>query len=78
MEELIRIFREVFEDDSIKLAPETSADDIETWDSFHHINVMLEIEEAFGVEFTTEEIVKSTKVGELVTILQSKGCDVAW
>ena len=37
---LIEIFRELFADDDIALTPETTADDIEGWDSFNHISVL--------------------------------------
>lgn len=72
MQKLVQIFRQVFEDDTIQLNADTSAQQIPKWDSFHHINLMLEIEEAFGVEFSTDEIVRSTKVSELVSIIKAK------
>jgi acyl carrier protein len=36
--------------------PETSADSIEAWDSLQHLNLVLALEQEFGIQFTPEEI----------------------
>ena len=72
------VFREVFEDEQLEIFPEMTARDIETWDSFNHINLVVALEDAFDVTFTTEEMAGMTNVGDLVTILRSRGIDVAW
>jgi acyl carrier protein len=66
------IFRDVFSDPSLKISEATSSKDIEGWDSFTHINLMLEIESAFGVKFTTKELGELSRVGDLVKILKVK------
>ena len=78
IEKLQNIFREVFGDDNLILAPQTSAKDVETWDSFNHINLIVALEEAYSMTFTTEEMAGMANVGDLVTLLQQKGKDVAW
>jgi acyl carrier protein len=69
---LTEIFRELFADDDIALTPETTADDIEGWDSFNHISVIVAVETRFGVKMTTSEIDGLSNVGALVAAIQRK------
>ena len=66
---LTAVFRKVFDDDSIVLSDNTSALDIEGWDSFEHVNLMLSVEEEFGVHISMEQATAIKNVGELVNIL---------
>ena len=78
IQKLTGVFRTVFENDDLVLNPEMSAQDVENWDSFNHINLVIDIEGAFGVTFTTEEIGSMNNIGDLVAVLQSKDCDLEW
>jgi acyl carrier protein len=69
---LTDLFRELFADDSIVLTPQTTADDIEGWDSFNHISVIVAVETRFGVKMYTAEIENLANVGALVSAIQSK------
>ena len=51
---------------------ETTADDVEGWDSSSHINMLLAAEERFGVRMTSAEIEKLTSIGALVQLIRSK------
>ncbi len=55
-----------------------SAKDVETWDSFNHINLVIAIETAFDITFATKEIAAMQNVGDLITSLQGKGIDISW
>ena len=72
------VFREVFESPALEISPATTASDVPGWDSFNHINLVIAIETAFGVRFTTKEIADVANVDDLVTLLLAKGCDVQW
>lgn len=75
---LDKVFQEVFEDDSIHVGPETTANDIEDWDSLEHINLVVAIEKQFQMKFTMGEITTMKNVGEMVEILQNRGgCEIA-
>lgn len=50
-ERLNQVFRDVFDDESITVKDETTADDIEDWDSFEHINLAVSVEEEFSLKF---------------------------
>ena len=49
---LNEVFQDVFDDESITVNEETTADDIEDWDSLEHINLIAAVEQEFGMKFT--------------------------
>jgi acyl carrier protein len=70
--QLTEIFRDLFDDDSIVLTPETTAADITGWDSFNHINLIVATEVRFGIKFKTAEIESLHNVGHLVDVIAAK------
>ncbi|MBQ6735239.1 MAG: acyl carrier protein [Lachnospiraceae bacterium] len=70
LEKATAIFRDVFDDESIVLTEETTAADIEDWDSLMHITLINEIEEAFGYKFGMKEVLGMKNVGEMCDILE--------
>ncbi len=68
-ERLNEVFREVFDDEDITVNDETTADDIEDWDSLEHINLVNAIEEEFDMKFNMGQIVSMKNVGEMVDII---------
>lgn len=65
-DKLNEIFRDVLDNDEIELQDETTANDIEEWTSLTHIQLIVEIEKAFKLRFTSEEILEWKNVGEMV------------
>jgi len=72
-ERLNEVFREVFDDDSIVVTDSTTADDIEDWDSFEHINLVVAVEEEFGFKIPMGKTVTMKNVGEMVDIILEMG-----
>ena len=70
-EKLNEVFQDVFDDDSITVNAETTADDIENWDSLEHINLISSVEKAFGIKFTMAQVVGMKNVGEMVDIISA-------
>jgi len=68
----------VFDLDDFVVANETSADDIEEWDSLKHIRFMITLERALGVKFSNEEIAEQKNVAELVAAAQARGIKAAF
>ena len=66
------VFRSVFEDDALVITPETTAMDIEAWDSVLHVTLMIEVESAFGIRFSTSEMAYLKDVGDLVRLVEAK------
>ncbi len=72
-ERLTNVFQDVFDDDTIELTEETTADDIEDWDSFEHINLVVAVEEEFGFKIPMGKTVTMKNVGEMVDIILEMG-----
>lgn len=70
--ELTEIFRDLFDDDSLVLTPETAAVDVPGWDSFNHINLIVATEARFKIKFQTAEVESLRNVGHLVQVISSK------
>ena len=71
-EKLNRIFRDNFDDDEISLTDETSAEDIEDWDSLEQINLVVAIQDAFGIKFNIDEVNAMKNVGEMADAILAK------
>ncbi len=71
-QKLTGIFRDVFDDESIAVRPELTADDVDEWDSLSHIRLVLTVEKAFGVKFSASEIAKLKNVGEFADLIKAK------
>jgi acyl carrier protein len=66
---LNEVFQDVFDDDEITVNDETTANDIEDWDSLEHINLIVAVEERFSIKFNMGEANKMKNVGEMVDII---------
>jgi acyl carrier protein len=71
-EQLNEIFRQVFDDDTIEIAPEMTANDIDGWDSLSHINLITAVEVNFGIRFTQRELPTFRNIGDLLKCIESK------
>ena len=70
---LNELFEDVLDlDETPNLTDETSADDIEEWDSLAQIQLVVAIEKAFAIKFTAKEMTSWNNVGEMVDSIMSK------
>ena len=69
---LNEVFQDVFDDESITVNEETTADDIEDWDSLEHINLLAAVEQEFGMKFNMGQEVSMKNVGEMADIIISQ------
>jgi acyl carrier protein len=66
---------EVFEEvlgRPVELRPETTAADVDGWDSVVHVMLVLASERKFGIRFESSEIANAANVGEFVSLVESK------
>ncbi len=66
------VFREELELDDLVLNDETTADNVEEWDSLSHVQLVVALEKAFGIKFTSREILSWDNVGDLVDCINKK------
>lgn len=72
LERLTTVFRSVFDDEEIVLKEETTAADIDDWDSLEHINLLVAVEQEFNIKFNMNEVSNMKNVGEMVDIIISR------
>ena len=72
LEKLTVIFRDVMDNDEIVLEENTTAEDIEEWDSLAHVQLIEKIEAVFGVRFSAKEMTSWDELGELVDSILAK------
>ncbi len=66
------ILRDVFGDPALAITEATTASDVSDWDSLNHINIIVAVEEAFGIRFATREVYVANNVGEFVNLIAKK------
>ena len=66
------VFREELELDDLVLEDETTADDVEEWDSLSHVQLVVALEKTFGIKFTSREILSWDNVGDLIDCISKK------
>ena len=71
-EKLNEVFRDVFDDEEIVLTEETTSEDIEDWDSLEHINLIVAVEQCFGIKFSMGEVTGMKNVGAMVDIILAR------
>lgn len=71
IEKLNGVFSDVF-DEEIVVTPQTTASDIEDWDSLTHITLISEVEDAFNAKFSMKEVMGMQNVGEMIDIIQKR------
>ena len=66
------IFREELGQNTLVLTDETTAEDVDGWDSLSHVQLVAVMEDAFGIEFSSREILSWDNVGDLISSIQKK------
>lgn len=72
LEQLLPIFRNVFDDEDLVISPLTTAMDVDGWDSLAHIRLVVAIEKFFGLRFSAAEISEVENVGQMAELISSK------
>lgn len=71
-EKLQEVFRDVFDDEEIEIERDTTAEDIDAWDSLTHVQLIVAVEKEFQVKFSTVEVMKMKNVGEFIDLIDRK------
>ncbi len=63
------ILEDVLDESNLKVVPETTAKDIDNWDSLNHVRLLVRIEERYGIDLPIGELESAKNVGELLAIV---------
>ena len=55
-----------------KITDDLAMQDVEAWDSLKHMELIVALEEAFGVQLSFDEIVVMRSVGEIKRVLRER------
>jgi acyl carrier protein len=72
LNELTAIVAHVLDSKEVHLSEETTAHDVDGWNSLTNMQIVSDIEKHFGIKFKLREIIKMKNVGDLCRIVQSK------
>jgi|SaaInlStandDraft_1057018.scaffolds.fasta_scaffold719029_1 acyl carrier protein len=70
--ELQDIMRDIFDDDELIISNDTTAEDVDDWDSLTHISLVIAIEKKWSIKFSHGEIEEVKNVGEFLNLLNKK------
>ena len=69
---LQEIFRDMLDLDDLILENETSANDIEEWDSLAHINLVVAIEREYKIRFALGELQDLKNIQDMISLIEKK------
>ncbi|WP_340318367.1 acyl carrier protein [Rhizorhabdus argentea] len=71
-EKLTELFRDIFDDDDIVVGDDTTAADVEGWDSLTNIRLILAVETAFSIRLSAAQVSALAQLGDLVSVIERK------
>ncbi len=71
-EKIQEIFRDIFDDDELKIEESTNSSNIDDWDSINHINLIVAIESELNIKFNLDELSTLKDVGAMIDLILIK------
>ena len=72
LEQVQSIFKDVLKNDDVVLTDDTTAQDVNGWDSLTHVTIISEMEKHFGLRFSLREMLSWKSVGKMLDTLEKK------
>lgn len=69
---LTAVFQKVFDDGELRVNREMTAQDVRSWDSLRHIELIGAVERDFGIRFKLREIASMKNVGDMIDLVHAK------
>lgn len=66
------IFRDVFDDEELRISKDMDANDIDEWDSLNQINIVVLVEKEFNVKFNLAEVEALKNIGDMIELIINK------
>lgn len=66
------IFKDAFDREDLRIGYETTAADVEGWDSLMQMNLIEMIEDDFDIRFSMEEVINMQDVGAMLDVIMTK------
>ncbi len=66
------VFATVFKRNNITVSADTTAADIDGWDSLTHMLLIDSVEKHFGIKFKLMEVMKFNNVGDMIVTIHKK------
>jgi acyl carrier protein len=70
--EVTEVYRKVLKSPDLTLSPESTADDVDGWDSLNHTILMAEVQKHFQIKFALKEVIKFKNVGDMLELISQK------
>ena len=70
LKKLNAVFCDVFDDDTLVITEETTAEDIDDWDSLAQITLIAAIEKEFGIRFDIKSALTLKKISEIIDYIE--------
>lgn len=71
-EQLTELLQDLLDRDDLAITRETTAKDVEGWDSLTHVRIVVAVEQKFGIRFTTTEMTDLPNVGAMIDAIARK------
>jgi acyl carrier protein len=71
-QKLTLVFQDVFDNPTLVISDSTTAKDVAGWDSIAHVNLIVAVEKAFGVTFTTKQVKLLANVGDFIELISAR------
>ena len=72
LDKVSTIIRDITGDDEAVLTHESSAEDVQNWDSMNHISIIVAIEQSFGIKFRMAELEDAKNIGAMIDLIKSQ------
>lgn len=69
LQQIQEVFNRVFADNPVVISANTLKQDVEQWDSLGHLNLILELEEAFDISLDTDDIINIKSIQDIISVL---------
>ena len=72
LEAVAEILRDIFDNEELPVTEETSSADVEDWDSLEQINILVAIQDRFGIQVSLDDVKGLENVGDTLDLIERK------